>query len=329
MSMRHAAAVLFALVSFAAAGPAMRIRPSRRPPAGRRDTPRHVDGVRNTFEGRARGLPGEAHLGGSPDLKGTCVIYRSAEEIPRRAWHERRLSAASPRKPGRRRCAAGTAPAGTTPSSSATWRGSCTLSASIPEQDHTAVSPQTSAPEDQLAADVKGIRAALTARRHRIFFSVSNPVRDLLVFWGPSPFVKSEDLLVATRTTPRDPGPRATCCPSCPGSTTGSCPPRRPVQARPGAPPEGRQHHRVPRAATGDGEPRLPGTLAGLDETIPLPSLMISRGGQASTSQTRRSLTCPRCARFPIPRRDPSPDSSSPSMLHRRRPRVRRYFHPM
>ncbi|HUJ75528.1 MAG TPA: hypothetical protein VL359_11745, partial [bacterium] len=81
------------------------------------------------------------------------------------------------------------------------------------------VSPQTSAPEEQLAAQVTGIRAVPSASGDSIevSFSSSSRSRDLLLFWGPHPFTRPEDLLSATKTTPLDPGTIRYVLPVLPG----------------------------------------------------------------------------------------------------------------
>ena len=221
MSMRHAAAVLFALVSFAAAGPADADSTLSTAASG---APWYPADTLTVFVTRLRAEPVDFQVKltwvDSPDLKGTCVIYRSAEEITPQSLARATVVGSVPTEtgsyvdapPDRRgwyyavliRDTAGTL---------------YPLLVDFRNKTSTAVSPQTSAPEDQLAADVKGIRAAPTAQGDviEISFSVSNPVRDLLLFWGPSPFVKSEDLLKATRTTPLDPGTTRYLLPVLPG----------------------------------------------------------------------------------------------------------------
>jgi hypothetical protein len=145
----------------------------------------------------------------SPDVKGTCVVYRSAEEISS-------LTVS-------RATVVGTVDSGVgsfidTPPNSGAWFYAVLIkdntgtlySLFVPFRNKTSspVSPQTSAPEDQLAARVTGIKAIPTGTGDliQVDFTVSSNSRDLLLFWGPSAFVQPEDLLKATRTTPLDPG---------------------------------------------------------------------------------------------------------------------------
>jgi hypothetical protein len=145
----------------------------------------------------------------SPDLKGDCIVYRSSEEISSQSLG--------------RADVIGSVKTGTgyfvdTPPDRSGWFYAVLIRDSagnlypllVPFRNKTSapVSPQTSAPEEQLAAQVTGIKAAPTGKGDiiQVSFSVSNRTRDLLLFWGPSAFVKPEDLLKATRTMPLDPG---------------------------------------------------------------------------------------------------------------------------
>ncbi len=156
----------------------------------------------------------------SPDIKGTCVVYRSAEEITSQSL--------------RRADVIGTVATGTgyfvdTPPDRSGWfyavlirdTASNLYSVLVPFRNKTSapVSPQTSAPEERLAAQVTGIKAAPTGKGDiiQVSFSVSNRTRDLLLFWGPTAFTKPEDLLKATRTMPLDPGTTSYVVPVLPG----------------------------------------------------------------------------------------------------------------
>jgi hypothetical protein len=145
----------------------------------------------------------------SPDVKGTYIVYRSTEEIS-----AQNLSGAT---------VAGSVAAGVgsfidTPPDRRGWFYAVLVrdasgklySLLVPFRNKTSapVTPETSAPEEQLAARITGIKAAPASQGDlvEVSFAVSNPQRDLLLFWGPAPFSKSEDLLKATRTTPLDAG---------------------------------------------------------------------------------------------------------------------------
>ncbi len=156
----------------------------------------------------------------SPDLKGTCVVYRSSEEITAQS-----LSRAT---------VIGTVPTGTgsfvdTPPDQRGWFYAVLLKDSagtlypvlvqFRNKTSAPVTPQTAAPEEQLASRVTQIRAVPTAQGDSIevTFASSNPTRDLLLFWGPQEFLRSEDLLSATRTTPLDAGTTRYVLPVLPG----------------------------------------------------------------------------------------------------------------
>jgi hypothetical protein len=156
----------------------------------------------------------------SPDLTGTCLIYRSDAEITAQTLQ--------------RAVAVGSVKTGTgsfldTPPARGAWYYAVLIrdtsghlySLLVPFRNKTnaPVSPQTSVPEIQLAAQVTDIRAVPTAQGDSIevSFSVSNRGRDLLLFWGPKPFTRPEDLLLATKTTPLDPGTARYVLPVLPG----------------------------------------------------------------------------------------------------------------
>jgi hypothetical protein len=145
----------------------------------------------------------------SPDIAGTCLVYRAAEEIT-----TQNLPAAA---------LVGTVPTGTgwfvdTPPDRAGYFYAVLLRDSagtdyalaIPFRNKTsaAVAPATSAPEEKLAARISGLKAAVTAAGDaiEISFGTSNPARDLLLFWGSSPFTAPEDLLESASTAPLDAG---------------------------------------------------------------------------------------------------------------------------
>ena len=221
MLVRTAAALLFALASLAAAGPAgaQAAAPAPRntadtsPSAASNAVPRFAADTLTVFVTRLRAEPVDFQVKltwvDSPDLKGTCVVYRSTEEITAQSLARASLIGSVP---------TGTGSYIDTPPDRRGWYYAVLIRDStgtlytllVPFRNKTsiAVMPQTSAPEDQLAADVKGIKAAPTGQGDiiEITFSASNPGRDLLLFWGPSAFVRPEDLLRATRTTPLDPG---------------------------------------------------------------------------------------------------------------------------
>jgi hypothetical protein len=208
MPMRSRAAVISMLVMIASGIPAGAQQAS----AEGGTTPRYPADL-TVFVSRLKAEPVDYQVKltwvDSPDLKGTCIVYRSVEEISSQSLARATLI--------------GNVPTGTgsyidTPPDGRGWFYAVLIRDTagtlypllVPFRNKTsaAVSPQTSAPEEQLAADIKGIRAAPAGQGDIIdvSFSASNPGRDLLLFWGPSAFVRSEDLLKATRTTPLDPG---------------------------------------------------------------------------------------------------------------------------
>jgi len=156
----------------------------------------------------------------SPDLVGACVVYRSEAEIT-----SQNLPTAT---------VVGMVPTGTgsfidTPPDRRGWyyavlirdKAGNLYSLVVPFRNKTSapVSVQTTAPEEQLAAQVTGIRAVPTASGDAIevTFTLSSRTRDLLLFWGPKAFTRSEDLLSATKTTPLDPGTTRYVLPVLPG----------------------------------------------------------------------------------------------------------------
>ena len=80
----------------------------------------------------------------------------------------------------------------------------------IPFRNKTtgAVAGQTAAPEEELAARISGIKAAVTPSGDgvEVTFASSSPGRDLLLFWGTAPLSTAEDLLSSTSTIQLDPG---------------------------------------------------------------------------------------------------------------------------
>ena len=145
----------------------------------------------------------------SPDLKGTCVVYRSAQEITTQSLARAQVIGS---------VSTGTGSYVDTPPDRSGWYYAVLIRDTagnlypilVPFRNKTSepVSPQTSAPETQLAAQVTGIKAAPTGKGDiiQVSFSVSNRTRDLLLFWGPLPFNSTEDLVKATRALPLDPG---------------------------------------------------------------------------------------------------------------------------
>ena len=156
----------------------------------------------------------------SPDFKGTCLVYRSAEEITAQSLARATLI--------------GTVPIGTgsfldTPPDRRGWYYAVLIRdaagtlypvlVQFRNKTSTPVSPETTAPEEQLAARVSAIRAVPSAKGDSIevTFASSSPYRDLLLFWGPDQFLHPEDLLGATRTVPLDPGTTKYVLPVLPG----------------------------------------------------------------------------------------------------------------
>ena len=145
----------------------------------------------------------------SPDLKGTCIVYRAAEEIFSQTLAKATVIG---------RVATGIGFYIDTPPTGRGWFYAVLISDAsgnlypllVPFRNKTSAptGPQTTAPEEQLAASVTGIRASPTGQGDiiEVSFAVSDNSRDLLLFWGSTAFSRSEDLLNATRTTPLDPG---------------------------------------------------------------------------------------------------------------------------
>ncbi len=156
----------------------------------------------------------------SPDLTGTCIIYRSDVEISSQTL-DKAVVAGSVKT--------GTGSFIDTPPARGAWFYAVLIrdtagnlySLLVPFRNKTSapVSPQTTAPENQLAAQVTGIRAVPTTQGDSIevTFAVSNRSRDLLMFWGPKAFTRPEDLLQATKTSPLDPGTTHYVLPVLPG----------------------------------------------------------------------------------------------------------------
>jgi hypothetical protein len=73
---------------------------------------------------------------------------------------------------------------------------------------NSAVSMQTTAPAQELAARITGIRAAVSASGDGVdvTFVSSNPARSLLLFLGTAPLVTADSLSRFASTTPLDPG---------------------------------------------------------------------------------------------------------------------------
>jgi hypothetical protein len=145
----------------------------------------------------------------APDVKGTYLVYRAAEEITSQTVSRASLAGAvdagvqffvdtPPNRNGFYYAVLLRDPAGTL------------YPLVIPFRNKTSapVAPTTSAPEEKLAASITGLRAALSAAGDSIevTFRASNPARDLLLFWGTSPLMEPADLLHATSTIALDPG---------------------------------------------------------------------------------------------------------------------------
>jgi hypothetical protein len=201
--MRSAAAVFLALVALAAACPAGAQQGTTA--GSRSDSP--------VFVSRLKAEPVDYQVKltwvDSPDVKGTYVVYRSVEEISAQTLSRATIVGS---------VAAGVGSFIDTPPDRRGWFYAVLIrddagtlySLLVPfrNKTSTAVTPQTAAPEEQLAATITGIKAAPVTRGDliEVSFAVSNAGRDLLLFWGPAPFSRSADLLKATRTTPLDPG---------------------------------------------------------------------------------------------------------------------------
>ncbi len=145
----------------------------------------------------------------SPDLKGTCVVYRSSEEITTQSLARATIIGS---------VATGTGFYVDTPPDPRGWfyavlirESSGTLYPVLVQfrnKTSAPVAPATTAPEEVLASAITGIKAVPASQGDMIelSFSSSNTSRDLLLFWGPTAFSRPEDLLNATRTMPLDPG---------------------------------------------------------------------------------------------------------------------------
>ncbi len=145
----------------------------------------------------------------SPDITGACLVYRGGEEItPQTISHARLIGSVNtgvgyfidtpPDQSGVFYAVLLRDSAGTVYSLLIPFRNKTSL----------AVAPQSSAPEDQLAAAITDIKAVATAGGDaiEISFTSSNPGRDLLLFWATAPLLTSEDLARSTSATPLEPG---------------------------------------------------------------------------------------------------------------------------
>jgi hypothetical protein len=83
----------------------------------------------------------------------------------------------------------------------------------------TAVSVQTTSPEQALASRITGIKAAVSASSDgvEVTFTSSSPARDLLLFWGTAPLASPDDLLRSASATELDPGTTRYVQPALPG----------------------------------------------------------------------------------------------------------------
>ena len=156
----------------------------------------------------------------APDLKGVYLVYRATEEITPQSFTRAVL--------------VGTAPSGTevfidTPPDQSRYYYAVVIRDTagklypllIPFRNKTttAVSVQTTAPEQDLAARITGIRAAVPPSGDGIAvtFTPSSPSRDLLLFWGTAPLATPEDLLISASATELDPGTTRYVHPALPG----------------------------------------------------------------------------------------------------------------
>ena len=156
----------------------------------------------------------------APDLKGAYLVYRATEEITPESFTRATL--------------VGAAPSGTeffidTPPDRQGYFYAVVIRDTtgklypllIPFRNKTttAVSVQATAPEQDLAARITGIRAAVSPAVDgvAVTFTSSSPSRDLLLFWGTAPLVTAEDLLRSASTTELDPGTTRYLQPALPG----------------------------------------------------------------------------------------------------------------
>jgi hypothetical protein len=156
----------------------------------------------------------------APDLKGAYLVYRATEEITPESFTRATL--------------VGAAPSGTeffidTPPDRQGYFYAVVIRDTtgklyplfIPFRNKTttAVIVQTTAPEQDLAARITGIRAAVTPAVDgvAVTFTSSSPARDLLLFWGTAPLATAEDLLRSASATELDPGTTRYLQPALPG----------------------------------------------------------------------------------------------------------------
>jgi hypothetical protein len=145
----------------------------------------------------------------APDLTGVYLVYRATEEITAESFARAVLAGTvdtgvesfidtPPDRRGYYYAVVFRDNAGTTYPLLIPYRNKTT----------TAVNVQTTAPEEQLAARITGIRAAPSAAGDgvEITFTSSSPSRDLLLFWGTAPLATPEDLLRSASATELDPG---------------------------------------------------------------------------------------------------------------------------
>jgi hypothetical protein len=145
----------------------------------------------------------------SPDITGSCLVYRSKTEISTQTIGQATLI--------------GTADTGVgyfvdTPPDMAGYFYAVLLRDSagnlfpiviaFRNKTSLAVAAETPAPEEKLAARITTLKAGITASGDAIevSFISSNPTRDLLLFWGTAPLSSAESLIGSTSTTPLDPG---------------------------------------------------------------------------------------------------------------------------
>ena len=156
----------------------------------------------------------------SPDIKGVYVVYRSPEEITSQSFAKAFLVA---------KVDAGVEFFIDTPPDQKGYFYAVIVQDAagtlypvlIPYRNKTsvAVAGLTAAPEEELAARISGIKAAISPAGDGvdITFTASSPARDLLLFWGTSPLLTAEDLLSSTSTTQLDPGTTRYFLPVFPG----------------------------------------------------------------------------------------------------------------
>ncbi len=156
----------------------------------------------------------------SPDMKGVYVVYRSPEEITSQSFGKAFLLA---------KVDAGVEFFIDTPPDQKGYfyavivqdLSGTLFPVLIPYRNKTsaAVAGLTAASEEELAARISGIKAAISSAGDGVdvTFTASNPARDLLLFWGTAPLSTPEDLLSSTSTTQLDPGTTRYFLPVFPG----------------------------------------------------------------------------------------------------------------